>query len=121
MRHRFAITCVGIAITVGLTSCAEESSTGGSGASGNPRSSSYATPATGEHNGREMTRLEDSSGQETSRLFLEQMVMHHRGAIAMAEQELDAGVDPDAQELAREIIETQRFEITAMSELLAGL
>jgi len=41
----------------------------------------------------DMAALEDATGAEAEDLFLEQMVAHHRGAIAMAKTELRAGED----------------------------
>lgn len=52
-------------------------------------------------------------------MFLTMMIAHHRGAIAMAEQELEDGTNPDALALAQKIITAQRAEIATMKELLA--
>lgn len=68
----------------------------------------------------DMTALEDASGEDASRLFLEQMIVHHRSAVGMAEMELEAGVNEDAKTLAKQIIESQTSEITTMTELLGG-
>jgi uncharacterized protein (DUF305 family) len=70
--------------------------------------------------GADMAALEDASGSRASVLFLEQMVVHHRGAIDMARMEIAAGENPDARDLAREIVRTQEAEITTMTELLAA-
>ena len=69
----------------------------------------------------DMQALEDATGTEASRLFIEQMTEHHDGAIEMAQTELDEGTDPEAKELAQTIIDTQQAEIEEMQELLAGL
>lgn len=69
----------------------------------------------------DMTTLENAAGAEASSLFLEQMIEHHQGAIDMAEQEVDAGENPDAIALAQQIIDAQTTEITTMQELLAEL
>jgi len=69
----------------------------------------------------DMAALEAASGEQASRLFLEQMVEHHLGAIEMAEQELDNGLNADALELAQQIIDAQSAEIAEMQELLAEL
>jgi len=68
----------------------------------------------------DMTALEDASGEDASRLFLEQMIVHHRSAVMMAEMELTAGLNGDAKTLAEQIIESQTSEITTMTELLGG-
>lgn len=69
----------------------------------------------------DMSALEAASGADASRLFLEQMIQHHQGAIDMAQQELDNGENPDALELAQAIIDAQTAEISTMHDLLATL
>lgn len=69
----------------------------------------------------DMAALEAATGAEASRLFLEQMTMHHEGAIEMAQDEVDNGQNPDAVEMAQTIVDTQTAEITEMQELLAQL
>ena len=69
----------------------------------------------------DMQTLEAATGADASRLFLEQMTMHHEGAITMAQDEVDNGQNPDAIELARTIVDTQTAEIATMQELLAQL
>ena len=69
----------------------------------------------------DMAALESATGVEASRLFLEQMTVHHNGAIAMAEIQLDAGEDVAAVALAQTIIDAQTAEIALMSDILATL
>ncbi len=69
----------------------------------------------------DMQSLEAATGADASRLFLEQMTMHHEGAITMAQDEVDNGQNADAVELAQTIVETQTAEIATMQELLAQL
>lgn len=69
----------------------------------------------------DMQALEDATGVDASRLFLEQMTMHHEGAIAMAQDEVDAGQSPDAIDMAQTIIDTQTAEIATMKEILGSL
>ncbi len=66
----------------------------------------------------QMQALEQSTGAAFDRMFLEMMVGHHRGAVEMAQVELDEGADPAALELAQTIIDTQQSEITEMETLL---
>ena len=70
---------------------------------------------------QDMADLEAASGAEASRLFLEQMTVHHEGAVEMAQVEVDEGEDPDATALAEKIIEDQNAELELMDELLATL
>ena len=69
----------------------------------------------------EMAALEEADGETASSLFLEQMIMHHQGAIDMAQAQIDNGQNPDAVALAQKIVEDQTAEITEMQELLAQL
>jgi uncharacterized protein (DUF305 family) len=68
----------------------------------------------------QMGMLEAASGAEFDQLFLTMMREHHAGAITMAEQELEMGEFPEAQELAQEIIDAQRGEIEEIDRLLAA-
>lgn len=70
--------------------------------------------------GEQMTMLEDLEGAEFDEQFLEMMAAHHRGAIEMAQTELDEGQFPDALALAEEIVESQTAEIEEIEELLAA-
>jgi uncharacterized protein (DUF305 family) len=69
----------------------------------------------------DMTSLEDASGTEASRLFLEQMTEHHKGAVDTAQQEVDGGENPDAVEMAKNIVESQTAQIDQMDSLLSSL
>lgn len=70
---------------------------------------------------KDMAKLERATGTAASRLFLEQMTAHHKGAIQMAQTEVANGENPDATELANMIIETQQAEIQEMQELATEL
>ena len=69
----------------------------------------------------DMQALEDATGAEASRLFLEQMIVHHEGAIEMAQSEVDNGQNADVISLAEDIIASQTTEITTMEDILATL
>jgi uncharacterized protein (DUF305 family) len=69
----------------------------------------------------DMQSLEDATGADASRLFLEQMIAHHKGAIEMAQDEVDNGQNPDVIALAEDIITSQTAEIATMEEILATL
>lgn len=66
----------------------------------------------------DMDRLAQASGPAFDRLWLELMIEHHTGAIAMAEAEQRDGEYDEAVELAGEIASTQQAEITEMERLL---
>lgn len=69
----------------------------------------------------DLTELRDADGPEASRLFLEQMIVHHEGAVEMAQTQVDDGSDPEAVELAQRIIDAQTGEIQEMKDLLSAL
>ena len=69
----------------------------------------------------DMAALEAATGTDAARLFLEQMTVHHQGAIDMATTELDQGQNEDALALAQKIIDDQTAEIDTMQQLLGTL
>lgn len=69
----------------------------------------------------DMAALEAADGAEAARLFLEQMIVHHEGAIEMAQAELEDGINPDALELAQLIVDAQTSEIATMQDLLTQI
>lgn len=69
----------------------------------------------------DMAALEAASGAEAGKLFLQQMIAHHEGAVEMARTEKGDGKDPRAVALASTIIDAQTVEIAEMKGLLAQL
>lgn len=65
-----------------------------------------------------MAELAEASGAEFDRRFLELMIEHHEGAVAMSRSQLKEGAHDPARELAEEIIATQQAEIDRMERLL---
>jgi uncharacterized protein (DUF305 family) len=66
----------------------------------------------------DMDALTKASGPDSSKLFLQQMVQHHQGAIDMANEELTTGKNTDAISLAKSIVSSQTAEISTMNRLL---
>ncbi|TQM64473.1 DUF305 domain-containing protein [Humibacillus xanthopallidus] len=66
----------------------------------------------------EMQRLAAASGAAFDRLWLELMIKHHEGAVAMAETATASGKNADVVALAKEIITAQKAEIATMEQLL---
>lgn len=73
---------------------------------------------TGMMTAEQMGELAVATDAAFDRLFLELMIEHHEGAIAMSEAQLADGVNEEVNELAREIIEAQQAEIDYMRALL---
>jgi uncharacterized protein (DUF305 family) len=68
-----------------------------------------------------INKLKAATGTDAARLFLEQMIGHHEGAVEMAQQEIGAGKFPEAVQLARDIVAAQESEIAEMKQLLTTL
>lgn len=66
----------------------------------------------------QMAELEGAEGEEFDRLFLRMMIEHHQGAVVMAREHLEEGVNPQARQLSQEITDLQEEEIAEMGELL---
>lgn len=70
---------------------------------------------------QDMADLEAVTGPEFDKMFLEMMIEHHKGAIEMAKLEKADGQNPDAMDLAEEIIAAQEGEIAEMQTLLDSI
>ncbi len=66
----------------------------------------------------DMAALQNAQGAEASRLFLTQMIAHHKGAIMMAQEEIEIGQFPAAVEMAEAIVASQQAEIDTMQGML---
>ena len=62
-----------------------------------------------------------ASGPDFDLMWLQSMIEHHDGAVVMAQIEIDEGVNQEAIDLARLIVETQTDEINEMHQLLNEL
>lgn len=69
----------------------------------------------------DMAALDAAEGTEASRLYLEQMIRHHEGAVDMARDEVNDGQNPEAVALAEDIIAAQESEIAEMEQMLQNL
>ncbi|MGH3777723.1 MAG: DUF305 domain-containing protein [Pseudonocardiaceae bacterium] len=68
----------------------------------------------------QMQQLGQATGEAFDRMFLQMMIVHHQGAVTMANTELSDGQNPDARQLAQRIIDAQQREITEMQTLVGG-
>ncbi|MEV0630922.1 DUF305 domain-containing protein [Nonomuraea wenchangensis] len=69
----------------------------------------------------DMTKLKAAKGAEFDKLFAQQMVAHHNGAIEMARTEQSSGSNPEAKELAKTIETTQQVEVEQLQKILDRL
>ncbi|NMM23670.1 MAG: DUF305 domain-containing protein [Phycicoccus sp.] len=67
---------------------------------------------------QQMTDLGAAKGPGFDRMWLQMMITHHEGAVAMAKDELDKGTNPEAKQLAQAIIDGQSAEIAEMRSSL---
>ncbi|MGB8502397.1 DUF305 domain-containing protein [Mycobacterium sp.] len=65
-------------------------------------------------------KLRSLRNAEFDQLWLTSMIDHHRGAIAMAQDEIAHGKNPDVIYLAKSIITAQQAEIDQMKQMLGG-
>ncbi|MCB5163904.1 DUF305 domain-containing protein [Streptomyces bambusae] len=66
----------------------------------------------------EMDQLKAASGKAFDTAFMELMIKHHEGAVAMAKTEKAQGSFPEAKTMADAIITSQSAEIARMNALL---
>jgi len=97
------------------------------------RGETVRDPADGEHghadvagmqgmlSDEELAALEAAEGAEFDRLFLELMIKHHEGAIAMVYElyEAGGGLESEVDSIARHVDSDQSIEISRMQQMLA--
>ncbi|MFN3692984.1 MAG: DUF305 domain-containing protein [Candidatus Paceibacteria bacterium] len=82
----------------------------------------YGTPYTPSGKYQPMMRdLSKQSGVELDKIFLEDMIMHHMGAIMMAHSVQGVTEHKEVETLSKNIIESQSKEIQLMRQLRTGL
>jgi uncharacterized protein (DUF305 family) len=69
----------------------------------------------------DMARLGNATGTEFDQMFLEMMILHHEGAIEMAEQEVAEGMYQPLVDLAQSVVDAQQGEIDEMNALISEL
>ena len=85
---------------------------------GEPTESGHAM--SGMMSDSDMTDLDQASAKDAGKLFLQQMVQHHEGAVDMARSEVDKGMNTDAVAMAKSIVSSQTEQITQMKDMLAS-
>ena len=60
--------------------------------------------------------LEGKTGDEFDKTFIQEMIVHHEGAVAMAKQALQQAKHSEIKTMAQNIIDAQTQEITTMRE-----
>jgi uncharacterized protein (DUF305 family) len=67
-----------------------------------------------------MTKLQSLKGAEFDTLWLQSMIGHHEGAVAMAKAEVAKGQNVDTKHMAQTMIDAQQAEIDQMKQMLGG-
>lgn len=66
----------------------------------------------------DLARLTAAEGTDADRLFLELMIPHHEGGVAMAEHAVEQARRPQVVALARTIVASQERELTVLHDML---
>ncbi|GLY29400.1 DUF305 domain-containing protein [Kineosporia sp. NBRC 101731] len=69
----------------------------------------------------QMDDLKDAGAAEYDRMWVDLMIQHHEGAIAMGKTEVADGTHEQATQLARTVIEAQTTELAQLKSLAAEL
>lgn len=76
---------------------------------------------TGMMSAADMASLDKGMGAAFDRMWVQMMVTHHQGAVAMAKTELAGGQSTDAKKLAQSIVTSQTAQIAQLQQLLQKL
>lgn len=68
-----------------------------------------------------MRNLSNLSGAELDKVFLEDMIMHHMGAVMMSQSVQPYIEHKELTDLTKAIVETQTVEIQQMKKMLGEL
>lgn len=77
-------------------------------------------PMPGVASFEQMQALQNATGVDAERLFLELMIAHHQGGVEMAEAVLARSDNPQVRALAEGMVKLQQKELDYMAELLAA-
>lgn len=110
---RWSATLTLTALTLMLAACGTQATgdRAGTGPTTAPSAMRVAqTTPTMDHNGMVMGNVPYDA------MFIDRMIMHHQGAVAMAQQALNEATRPEIKTLAQTIIVSQQAEITQMQD-----
>jgi uncharacterized protein (DUF305 family) len=66
----------------------------------------------------DLARLEDATGADKEKLFLQLMIPHHEGGVVMAQAILDRTERGEVRRLAQAIVSSQTAELTVLRDML---
>lgn len=90
------------------------------GGTGGMSGMDHGTGTDGMMSDADMQKFRAATGAELDSQFLQMMIVHHNGAITMAEDELAKGVNTDARKLAEAVKTSQSAEVQQMQKLLGS-
>lgn len=85
-----------------------------------PLSNPDAANAAGAVDPATMAKLQRLNGPDFDKLWLQTMIAHHRGAIAMTQAEIAQGRSIDVISIAKSVAASQQAEIDQMNRLLGS-
>ncbi|GAA1408815.1 DUF305 domain-containing protein [Catellatospora coxensis] len=68
----------------------------------------------------DMGQMQNMTGEQFDQMFLQLMIAHHEGAVAMAKAEIAGGANPAVKQLAEKIQSSQNAQIEQMRQMLAA-
>ncbi|MEU8006121.1 DUF305 domain-containing protein [Catellatospora sp. NPDC049111] len=68
----------------------------------------------------DMGRMQNMTGEQFDRMFLQMMIAHHEDAVAMAKAEIAGGANPAVKQLAAKIQASQTAQIQQMRQMLGA-
>jgi uncharacterized protein (DUF305 family) len=86
----------------------------------NPNDSQRGSAVAGMVDDATVARLQSSSGREFDTLWLQSMIRHGQGAVAIAEDEIASGTNVDAIATARRMVDSQQAQIGQMQQMLGA-
>lgn len=81
-------------------------------------SGGHMNHGTGMMSPEQMGQFNKASAKALDRMFLQMMIDHHQGAVAMARPEQQHGQNPQARQLADSIVTSQQAQIAQMKRML---
>ena len=111
MRHSFLAFTLAAALTLGACTAVQPAATSAPAATETPAAEH------GGHAGHDMHMSSDIPFEAT---FIDSMIEHHQGAVAMAQQVLEQSERPELRTLAEAIIAAQTTEIEQMQSWRAA-
>lgn len=126
MHSRLRILLVSMTALLAIAACNQQSDNADTAVeSGDMKHESSATDEPSSQMHMAMVRMSDDMAKmkmsgDTDRDFAGMMIIHHQGAIDMAELQVKNGKDPELKAMAQEMIDAQKAEQVKLREHLSN-